>query len=82
MPIYEYACRNCNKEFELLVASSRKDVRCPHCDSLKLTRKFSVFAAHQGAASAESACAAAGCPGARGRGRSSPCAAGRCPLKQ
>jgi putative FmdB family regulatory protein len=46
MPIYEYACQECGKEFELLVSSGRStDIQtCPHCASDQLTRKLSAFA--------------------------------------
>lgn len=77
MPIYEYVCESCGKPSEMLVSASQK-VKCPHCNSSKLKRQFSVFAAHNKAPAA-SPCAAAGCPGAK-RGRSSACAAGGCPL--
>lgn len=32
MPIYEYLCDECGKEFEELVFGEQK-VRCPHCRS-------------------------------------------------
>lgn len=44
MPIFEYVCSKCDKEFELLVRSSSDTGACPHCGSKKLTKKFSVFA--------------------------------------
>lgn len=67
MPIYEYTCGSCKKEFEELLrsAAAEKTVRCPECGSPKVTRKLSVFAARQG----ESRSAAAG-------GFGGPC--GRC----
>lgn len=43
MPIYEYACRSCGREFETLVRNgSTPD--CPHCRSTELEKKLSVFA--------------------------------------
>jgi len=45
MPLYEYACRQCDKEFEALVRASDTP-SCPQCDSHDLQRKLSVFAAH------------------------------------
>ncbi|HMC10411.1 MAG TPA: zinc ribbon domain-containing protein [Pirellulaceae bacterium] len=47
MPLYEYACRDCSSEFELLVRSSEQP-RCPECDSPKLEKLLSVPAAHMG----------------------------------
>ncbi|HZL91467.1 MAG TPA: zinc ribbon domain-containing protein [Pirellulaceae bacterium] len=45
MPLYEYACRDCDSQFELLVRG--KDVpHCPQCDSEQLERLLSVPAAH------------------------------------
>jgi putative FmdB family regulatory protein len=79
MPIYEYDCLGCGNAFELLIAHGGKGARCPQCQSTKLKRKFSVFAAHQGAPAATEACAAHGCPAAS-RGGASLCASGRCPM--
>jgi len=45
MPIYEYRCKKCGSEFELLIRSDDKP-KCPDCSSAKLERKFSVVAAH------------------------------------
>ena len=56
MPIYEYACSKCGREFEALVrAGSALD--CPSCHSTQLEKKLSVFTA---AASAKAAPVAAG----------------------
>ena len=54
MPIYEYACQECGKEFELLVSSERSaDLQtCPHCASDRLSRKFSTFASLSSSAQA------------------------------
>jgi putative FmdB family regulatory protein len=41
MPIYEYACRSCKNEFELLVRSSTVPA-CPNCQSQDLERKLSL----------------------------------------
>jgi len=49
MPIYEYTCKGCGGEVELLVASSTVKPACPECGSKKLEKKFSTFAAHQAA---------------------------------
>lgn len=50
MPMYEYQCTECAREFEELVRSmdEKKIPACPHCDSRKVRRKMSVFAARQG----------------------------------
>ena len=43
MPIYEYACKDCTKRFELIVHGSSTP-RCPSCDSKRLEKQLSVFA--------------------------------------
>jgi putative FmdB family regulatory protein len=43
MPIYEYTCRTCDKQFEAVVTDGRK-VRCPGCDSTLLEQRYSAFA--------------------------------------
>jgi putative FmdB family regulatory protein len=61
MPLYEYACKACEHQFEALVRNS--DVpECPACRATALERRFSVFAAHTnggGAGAFESAPAGA-----------------------
>ena len=42
MPIYEYKCEDCKKDFEVLVFGNQK-VRCPECNSDNIKKKFSVF---------------------------------------
>lgn len=37
MPLYDYRCKACHAEFELLVRSSTEP-RCPHCASTELER--------------------------------------------
>ena len=45
MPIYEFQCKACGKESEVLVRSSDwKGTPCPKCGSTKLMKKLSVFA--------------------------------------
>lgn len=43
MPIYEYACQDCGREFEALVRSNTVP-ECPGCHSRQLERQLSVFA--------------------------------------
>lgn len=43
MPIYEYVCKQCNNQFELLVQGSTPP-KCPLCKSRKLEKQLSVFA--------------------------------------
>lgn len=37
MPIYDYRCKSCNSQFELLVRGSSTPV-CPHCGSAELLK--------------------------------------------
>ncbi|WP_291991442.1 zinc ribbon domain-containing protein [Candidatus Accumulibacter sp. ACC007] len=48
MPIYEYACSACGKEFEKLVRHSSPAAECPDCQSSDLRKKLSAFAALTG----------------------------------
>lgn len=43
MPIYEYACTQCQHEFETLVRSGSVP-SCPRCQSTALSKQLSVFA--------------------------------------
>ena len=45
MPIYEYRCDDCGREFETFVTPGRPAAECPGCHGLHLTREMSVFAA-------------------------------------
>ena len=43
MPIYEYKCSKCKKEFEKLVfAGDDNDISCPECNSSKVAKKMSA----------------------------------------
>ncbi len=43
MPIFEYQCKNCKKEFEKLVfAGEESEVHCPECKSADITKKMSA----------------------------------------
>jgi putative FmdB family regulatory protein len=45
MPLFEYACRSCDHQFESLVRGNETPA-CPSCQSTELERRLSVFAAH------------------------------------
>ena len=49
MPLYEYQCRDCESQFELLIRGSERP-HCPHCESGRLDRLLSVPAAHSASA--------------------------------
>jgi putative FmdB family regulatory protein len=46
MPIYEYACMECEDHFEELVRSSDQVVTCPGCGAAKVLKQLSSFAVH------------------------------------
>ncbi|MBL0123353.1 MAG: zinc ribbon domain-containing protein [Betaproteobacteria bacterium] len=71
MPIYEYQCRDCNKEFEKLMRSSTPAPACPQCGSTALQKKLSTFAAVTAASSTTfnetpTPCQGCGMPGGPG----------------
>ncbi len=44
MPVYEYVCRECGKEFEQIETLSEHDrttVSCPDCKGKKIERRWS-----------------------------------------
>ena len=43
MPIYSYACRDCGKEFQMLVRGGETP-ECPKCASTKLEQQLSLIA--------------------------------------
>ena len=68
MPIYEYGCRKCGREFESLVRSGTVPA-CPSCRSTDLEKKLSVFATADSTVDAQPAagpCGACGHPGGPG----------------
>lgn len=76
MPIYEYQCRSCEEQFELLVSRSRakKTPPCPACGSTETERVMSGFFGRSvsrdgggstSIGSACSGCTASSCAGCR-----------------
>lgn len=60
MPLFEYACKECEREFELLVRGSEVP-ECPSCHGTDLVRRLSVFAAHTSGGNGTSMPATGGC---------------------
>ena len=72
MPLYEYRCRDCDVEFEALVAArGGDDIHCPGCDGRKLDRLLGLPAPVRGAETPAAAnCGGTGPPcGRAGCGR-------------
>lgn len=42
MPIYEYHCNDCDRDFEELVFSEGQEVKCPFCSSEKTEKLMSA----------------------------------------
>jgi putative FmdB family regulatory protein len=42
MPIYEYRCNECEREFERYVSGASVAVECPTCQSERVMRRLSV----------------------------------------
>jgi putative FmdB family regulatory protein len=43
MPLFEYRCTACGRDFELLLLGSVQPA-CPHCQSAAVEKKFGAFA--------------------------------------
>ena len=68
MPIYEYVCQKCNKEFEAIRSMSEKDkpLECEKCGSKKVKRKLALAHAQSGGSAVpgtSSSCNCGSCSG-------------------
>jgi putative FmdB family regulatory protein len=55
VPIYEYACMECESHFEELVRASGQAVTCPECGAGNVLKQLSTFAVHGAASSSVTA---------------------------
>jgi putative FmdB family regulatory protein len=46
VPIYEYACMECESHFEELVRNGEQAVTCPECGGGNVLKQLSTFAIH------------------------------------
>jgi len=44
MPMYEYACMECESHFEELVRSAEQAILCPDCGAGNVLKQISTFA--------------------------------------
>jgi putative FmdB family regulatory protein len=65
MPIFEFVCQKCGKEFERLVFRSNETVQCPDCGEASVNRLMSACSAKVGAkfTSGSKPAAASSCSG-------------------
>jgi putative FmdB family regulatory protein len=75
MPLYEYHCRECDQQVEILVRSSTEQPACPDCGSDELDRLISVPAAPVMSAGSLPVCAPQPASGGCGRPQ---CGTGGC----
>jgi len=70
MPIFDFACKNCGKTFDLMISNKEKEnARCPECGSAELKQLLSPFGTTTKVAASPTNNGCAGC-----------CAAGKCGL--
>ncbi|HEU4867943.1 MAG TPA: zinc ribbon domain-containing protein [Actinomycetota bacterium] len=75
MPIYEFRCSACEKEFETLISSAKVDeATCPSCGAGRPRRLMSVIAGMGGRTSPNNVERASG-----NSGPAPSCGAGACP---
>ena len=75
MPLYEYDCKDCTKQVEILVSQKDSKPSCPECGSKNLKKLLSVIGSPVIGSGARSARESSVEPGTCGR---SQCASGGC----
>ncbi len=65
MPIYEYTCKDCKKEFARLqkIGADSSGIRCPACGSENVERKVSTFSGAGNSFGSSSGASAPSCTG-------------------
>ena len=63
MPIYEYTCRNCGEDFDLLrnIKDDDRNVECPYCREKDAERRMSVTSAKEVLKSVKSSVGSGSC---------------------
>ena len=72
MPIYEYACPDCNARFETYARTFTEQPACPDCGGAHAARQLSTFAV------SSTGGRTAGTPSYGGCGEGPPCGAAHC----
>lgn len=66
MPIFEYKCNMCQKEFEILTVSSKQEeVVCTNCGSTEVQKLLSASTVKSGGATGLGNAPSAGCGGSK-----------------
>lgn len=75
MPIYEYCCARCEREFEEIVLKDDEAVRCPHCGATDTRKLMSACRARMagGSGAGDAAIPAGGGCGSCGGGSCATC---------
>jgi putative FmdB family regulatory protein len=74
MPIYEYRCRSCDREFEHLARTrTEKPPACPACGKSSAEKLLSAFSPMDAPVKGLPSCASGKCS-------SSACSSGKCPM--
>lgn len=65
MPLYEYRCRDCGYQFEILqrLGQGAEGLACPRCGAEQLVKQYSTFASNSGEMAQRSATPAGCGPG-------------------
>jgi len=69
MPIFEFVCGGCGRQFEEIMTFAQMnagEASCPDCGGKRVERSMSTFAASNGDAAAGPACGGGGCGGGGG----------------
>lgn len=51
MPLFDFLCADCGKEFEILVSGSAEAVKCSYCGSLEIKKLLSAHSSFTGSKS-------------------------------
>jgi len=61
MPIYEFKCSSCGKEFEEIVTSKDNSISCPECDSSDVSKLMSACSFKSSGKSPKQVSSSSGC---------------------